>query len=321
MFSRVRYVLFAVVVGALMMITMWLTMQSNAGAPSNLRFENESGNELAGERIRLLCYRTNGIGSLIADLVVTTDAEGRSTTQLSSACNYVAAMRVLHEQPSGKPEHGPAYRVYQTSWQPGTTELVDVTGGGDITVEINSANQLVLFNVVASIAWAADSTYISQLQQGLREASAYLYDVTDGQMAFGPVNIYTNGRYWENADFRIMPANDYRPTANVGGMVSDTIAVFTSGRLSQTLYASTAMYLGRYWDGNDASDELSGNWAEADAYRTLIHEWGHYALFLYDEYQDVDGIFTFCVCDMLPLAGCGDHDASVMAYHYETSEF
>lgn len=281
-------------------------------AAGDLVFVDDGGVPLAGQPLRLLCYET-AVGRVTADVLVRTAVDG--TAVLPANCPYLQALWLQHTQPSGKPGHGPAFWVYNTSFAPGAAAALPATG----VIEIKEDNTLVLFNVVVSLGWQPEpgSPYVAQFQAGLRQASAYLYDISEGQAAFGPVRISVDGRDWNGADFRILPANDYRPAAYPGGIVQTTIP-FT-GPVGVVDFEPANIYLGRYWDGNDAH---TGAWAATEGYTTLIHEWGHYALFLFDEYIQTSGYATYCVCETLPT-GCGtpgNVDASIMAYHYTTSE-
>lgn len=307
-----------------------LPSETVTGQAGGLHFVDGAGNPVANTTVHLLCYSANTPAAFLADLQVQTDADGSPTKGPPPGCNYVAALRLRHEQPSGKPGHGPAYRVYATSWPPGSGELKPVTGD----VPIRDDRPLVLFDVVASLAWqpAAGSPYPSELRQGLRRASAYLYDLTDGRMALGPVTIYAGGRGWDGADLRFLADNTYRPSAQVGGIVPTARPYTAAPSGAQTVYAPGAIFLGRFWDGLDASNAVTGAWSQPDAFRTLAHEWAHYALFLYDEYRQTAGAETYCTCDDLPkvrpepdpgvCAGVSaDVAASAMAYHYTASEF
>ncbi|MEW5987785.1 MAG: hypothetical protein AB1791_14215, partial [Chloroflexota bacterium] len=312
-------------------MTTWLYGLAAAdpvGSVGGLIFEDENG-PLANESLRLLCYADDEVGDPdnppIADLLIQTDASGAARRNLPAGCLYLAALHLRHQQPSGKPGHGPAYWVYATSWSPQSPNLQPAAG--TITVTIN--HPLVLFNVVASLTWQpTDGGYAADLYEGLKHASEYLYDLTDGQMAFGPVTILPGGHGWEMADLRFLAANDYRPSAYVGGLVASPIQ-YTAG-VTDTLYRPGQVYLGRYWDGYSASNAWTGSWSQEAAYRTIGHEWGHYALFLYDEYQqslDLDGddqpdgkYENYCLCNELPYGLC-PADASAMAYHYTASEF
>jgi hypothetical protein len=331
MFSRIKHSLLALALGMVMVAAaVWAlthTVSSSveaAEAAPGLHLVDNGGNPISGT-VRVLCYTDPVAGNPSANLMLTTT--GGPITDLPVGCNYAAVLHLKHEQPSGKPDHGPAYWMYATSWPSGST--MPLTATGNVTITINDDWPLVLFNVVASLAWEPSpvSTYATALRQGLYSASEYLYDLTEGQMAFGPVTIHTGGRHWKSADFLFLPANDYRPGAYVGGIVSGS--VHYSGAQTTT-FTSANVYFGRYWDGTDAFDPVKGGWDQEDAFRTIAHEFGHYALFLYDEYQQTGTFATYCTCDDLDQVGqitgaCGgvtsDSAASVMAYQYTASEF
>lgn len=275
-------------------------------------FVDDVGAPLANQPLRLLCYET-AAGPHLADVMVTTAVDGSAT--LPTNCPFLQALWLRHTQPSGKPAHGPAFWVYTTSFVPGTGTAVPAAG----TIEIKDANSLVLFNVLVSLGWALEpgDPYVGELQAGLAAASAYLYDITEGQAAFGPVTMYDDGRHWQGADFRVMPGNDYRPAAYPGGIVPTTTPF--AGPWDTVDFEPAHIFLGRYWNGNDA---YTGPWDVVNGYSTIMHEWSHYALFLFDEYIQTAGYATYCVCTTLPT-GCGTPgglDGSIMAYHYTTSE-
>jgi hypothetical protein len=299
-------------------------------APPGLSFVDDNcqriqTNDQMTESVRVLCYASPSSSDLLTDVVRETNKKGVLTTDLPAGCNYVAALHLKYEQPSGWPNHGPAYWVYATSWKPGAT--TPLTAAGVIT--ISDQWPLVLFNVVASLAWEpspGSDPVVKDLEIGLRDASAYLYDLTDGRMAFGPVEIYTDGHNWNSADLRFLAANDYRPSAYVGGMVKERIEYTKS--VTNVVFSPGPVYLGRDWSRYGASDTSSGRWYTDDAYRTIIHEWAHYALFLYDEYQDIKGTRrsqAYCTCEGLSHGqGCpgtpSGKEASAMAWHYQASE-
>lgn len=295
------------------------------------RFVDEAAAPIAGETLTVLCYESDALegGTFMGIEEVTTDADGRAT--LPQNCNYVAALRPRHEQPSGKADHGPAYRVYDASWPRGAAQLS--SAGEDVVIADSLSGErgqpLVVFDVVASLAWQPEpnSPFLAELEDGFRRASAYLYDLTEGQMAFGNVSVFVDGERWENADFRFLAANDQRPAAFVGGIVNERINYPLAERGVEATYKPAAMLYGRYWDGNSANQ---GAWNQEDGFRTLVHEWAHYALFLYDEYYGPVAQRTYCTCvastqtGTFPGASCtltsGD-SSSAMYYHYEASEF
>ena len=292
-----------------------------ADTPEALSFVDDVGTALPdGEKVRILCFAESSGIEVLADVILETDSGGQPKTGLPLNCNYLAALHLQHGQPAGKGGHGPAYWVYYTSWSPGTTTPVQASG----VVTLSQRNPLVLFNVAASLAWqpAEKSAYVAELRTGLAKASAYLYDLTEGQMAFGPVKIDTDGQNWNSADFRFLAANNYRPSAYVGGIVPKNRPYVTQNKVD-LLFAPGAVFLGRYWDGEHAWNPSLGVWSAPNAYRTLVHEWNHYALFLYDEYQQSSGLEIYCVCNTLP-SGCPNYTPdllpSAMSYHYTASE-
>lgn len=165
---------------------------------------------------------------------------------------------------------GVAYTIYQTTLTDRATGLnrpLLSTASGEQSLRTAISMPLVLFNLVVSIEWPATITYTRSISAALHQASDYLFDLTDGQMLFGQVTIYDSGQHWADADIQISAQNTVRPHAFVEGI-----------RLAA---ASSAIRIGRAWDGNSANQ---GAWHLANGHRTITHEFGHYGLGLYDEY-------------------------------------
>ncbi|HMN28543.1 MAG TPA: DNRLRE domain-containing protein, partial [Caldilineaceae bacterium] len=301
--------------------------------PNIVRFLHWRGEPIT-DTVRVLCYDSDQ--RLHDDLTVPTQPDGQpaNPTQLEP-CAAIVALHLLYTQSPGKASGRPAYWVYAANDDP-DGRLAAVPPRGEIKLE----RPLVLFNLVASLEWepAPDSVEATQLYEGLRRASLYLADLTDDYMAFGPISIYTGGRHWDEADLRIQAANDLRPAAYMGGIVASPLA-YTIGKDTvnevTAIYKPATIFLGRAWDGDNA---FRGAWDQPNGYRTLIHEWAHYALFLYDEYQQASGAITYCLCNELPdlleqpavcLAEVSIEGvpglrrttaASAMAFHYTASE-
>jgi hypothetical protein len=285
--------------------------------PAAVGFKDQDGMAITGE-VRILCFDGLTAVSPFADLNIQVDA-GNPIDPLPARCTHLAALRLRHTQPAGKHDD-PAYWIYATSWQPGATQPMTATGD----IVISDTNSLTLINMVVSIGWEpaphSQVASVAEINTAMQAVSQELYDLTDGQMALGPVSIHTGGERWAEADVRFLPANDKRPSAFVGGIVPDKLNY--AGYLTNTTYTPAATYFGRLWNGADAFDEGNGRWPNPNAYRTIAHEWAHYGLFLYDEYQDTTGNRGSCICETLP-SGCGfgDKDGSAMAYHYTATEF
>ncbi len=168
-----------------------------------------------------------------------------------------------------------------------------------------------------------EEQYLGDLKAGLRRAAAYLYAYSEGQMSLGKVTVFTGGESWDKADIRILANSAYRPTSFVGGIVgAPTGNISATTGLTRTVFYPGSILLGRAWDGRGAR---CGAWSQPAGWRTIGHEWGHYALFLYDEYFDTaTGAEQYCTTTGLafretrPQAnGMAD---SVMAYHYSADK-
>ncbi|MFN8499240.1 MAG: hypothetical protein U0641_15430 [Anaerolineae bacterium] len=305
-----------------------------AAADAPLRFVDDADTPLASAPLRVLCYTETLTGyRLTSDIPTTTDGDGHPQN-LPIPCDALAALTRLGSQDTNKPGHGVAYDVYATSWAPGAS--APTAANGDI--KLSAHHPLVLFRVVVSLEWQPSSSdYLDTMREALRQASAYLYTASAGQMAFGKVEIHTNAEAWDGADIRVLAANDFMPAAYVGGIVPK-LTTYTSPKGVRTLYAPAEIFLGRAWDGERAADMDGGRWSYPDGYRTLVHEWAHYALFLYDEYRQSGGPATYCTCSDLPLVGatpapgtptpptvCAgvspSEAASLMAFQYTAGEF
>src|SRR4051794_26101913 len=186
---------------------------------------------------------------------------------LSGVVLCVAIALTTHTQAATQPD--PALKFDLTvslEWQPGLKD--------NLNADLKTAG--CAFNTTSSL-------YVDDLVGALRQTSAYLYAATEGRAALRDVTIYTDGQHWSDADIRILANSSYRPTAYPGGIVNvpQLYANPTPG-LAPTFYPGQ-IYLGRLWDGRGAH---CGRWQAAAGYRTIGHEWGHYAFYLWDEYVD-----------------------------------
>jgi photosystem II stability/assembly factor-like uncharacterized protein len=248
----------------------------------------------------------------------TTDAAGNLILHDIKPGDRLVAMQLLHEEPTVRRFHdGWAYRVFNTSLRVNADSSVsghEVVASGQQTLTVTAP--LVLFNLVFSLQWNATPEYLEEISRSVRLASDNLYDVSDGAMAFGRVAIYDNAQNWADADVQVLARNTVRPYAYIGGIVSADVA--------------DVIRVGRQWDRRAGP----GAWDQPDGYRTLIHEFGHYALHLYDsyfkyEYEPQTG-YLIGVTDA--GIGCtrfhGDYEddeddspsASIMNWQYATTE-
>ena len=171
-----------------------------------------------------------------------------------------------------------AWQEYLTSIHvenSGTTTQFNVVSTSTTQDLVLRKNQgLVLVHMLVSVEWDAETAYMDALRTGLQNASAYLYDVTDGQFVWGKIEVFDNAQYWGDADVRIY-ANQ-RLHANCNGAIGmyRGLGGLTAGTDMQI--HMPGYYLGSMYDWQDA-------------YRTFMHEFGHYGLWLADEYLDRDG--------------------------------
>jgi photosystem II stability/assembly factor-like uncharacterized protein len=272
-----------------------------------VRVVGEDGRPVAGAAVWVNGTQAPGLS----------DSAGNLVLKGAQVGDQLVAMLARHEQPTTRQAHdGWAYRIYTASLgvqNDGgllTTTVAHAPGRTELTIA--PANTLVLFNLVVSIEWGADGAYLEQIRRAARAASDFMYDFSDGQMAFGQVSIYTAGAHWTDADVQIASNNVVRPHAFVGGIVSSDKA--------------HVIRIGRGWDGRSGN---AGPWDAPDGYRTFAHEFGHYGLFLYDEYFgyrfDASGNLageraTMCTGQSNRTPSGFATNASVMDYQYASSE-
>lgn len=291
----------------------WLQIvySTDPDPPNSVRVRDATGVLVPGA----LIYR-NG------QLVGAADDEGLFLFDELRAGDKLVALQRIYEQPTSRDAHDEngsgdfAYRIYLTSLPISDTGELNPylvpASGGQYTLYIDSRRTLILFNLVISLEWDATTAYLSQVVNAARSASNYLFDLTDGQMAFGKVSIYDQGVNWIDADIQISARNNVHPHAFIGGMISHD--------------RSQNVRLGRGWDG-DSGDQ--GAWDQLAGFRTLAHEFAHYALHLYDEYFaytfDESGHLTgevpaYCTGPENRTAISDATNASAMDYQYTTSE-
>lgn len=169
----------------------------------------------------------------------------------------------------------------------------------------------------------AAAHYLDDLQAGLRSTAAYLYTYSEGQLALGNVTIYTGGANWDQADIRVLASNAYRPSALIGGIVNAPARYpSATGSITRTVFYPGAITLSRLWNREGSR---CGAWSLPDGWRTLGHEWAHYALFLYDEYFNMlTGAKQYCTTTGIDftavLSATNGKADSLMAYPYSTDK-
>lgn len=315
-------------------------------------YENGAPLVSGRDRIYVACYDEGD--KHLRTFRVYTNERGQLFPRLPSDCKAVTAIHEIDSYPSGQGNRAygrspfaNALTVYATSWGADSADRQPVTGLDRL--ELYTSPPLLLYDVVTALEWQplneteADS-YLKQLREGLTEASNYLNKITNGQVAFGNVAIMTDGLVWDSAHIRVKMGNDQRPSAFIGGIVAETTpydqtAVYNKIKEldpvvdwgGATQFQPGQVFLGRYWTGQNAYNPTKGAWETGNAYRTIAHEWAHYALFLADQYEQAPGLQVYCPCDGAPQSNApvpskmqtnscitkpASSSASAMAYHY-----
>lgn len=179
----------------------------------------------------------------------------------------------------------------------------------------------------SAVPGVADPSVLQDLQAGLTRMADYFYSYTRGQMAIGKVTIHTGGANWDSADIRVLANRSYRPSASVGGIVAAPLLYQPPANPNRSVvFKPGAILLGRHWDGEGSR---CGPWSAPAGWRTLGHEWAHYALYLYDEYiEQRSGRSRYCGSEAgLALAPARRAPATVgaplqslLAYHYSADQ-
>lgn len=133
---------------------------------------------------------------------------------------------------------------------------------------------LYLFNVIVALEWLPSPARLRRLQWAFRRASDYLYDVTNGAMAFGQV-IFADSSWMLSADIQILASNRYLPRSWVGGLFEPH--KYTPIRLGRGLWVRDR--------------RIVIDWDEPEGYRAIVHEWVHYALGMKDEYMTMREVY------------------------------
>ena len=181
------------------------------------------------------------------------------------------------------------YTLYYTSAAPNAAGLAahTVSTPGVQILNVSSSYPLLLFNLDISLEWDArsDGLFLEELAAAIQQASAVLYDITNGQAAIGEVRLYMDRQGWETADVAFYAQTGIRPRATMGG-VTDALTddVDLDGHLIPAAYGPGQVRIGPNWDpfGSNLA-ELTPDWQ-----RALAHELAHYLFYLPDNYLGVD---------------------------------
>lgn len=124
-----------------------------------------------------------------------------------------------------------------------------------------------LFNILVALEWSPSPETAQALKQTFADAAQLLMDVTDGYMSIGSVTV-GGPELMPCADIQIFASNRLFPRSSVNGL-NDELK-YQPIRLGRGL-----------WSKNSRS---TISWDERKGVATIVHEWGHYALGLKDQY-------------------------------------
>jgi hypothetical protein len=133
------------------------------------------------------------------------------------------------------------------------------------------------FNLRVSFEFNAGDSYFGKYETGMKKASDFIYDVTDGHMYFRYIIIEDKKHGWNTADIQVhsgtadSKSDHHWPKAQVGGIDNDDEHITMPEKYDH--------------------DNLFGGSSprSSEYYETIGHEFGHYAFYCYDEYMDING--------------------------------
>lgn len=230
----------------------------------------------------------------------TTDANGKIAIDPAwfNAGDQIRAVIIAGVIPTQKPLHqdsiiqGVAFRILldnvkfdERTTLPLTAVSFDTYSADPLLAEqrLTLNHTTVLFDLMVSTEWDADQAFTDDIKKGLLLVSNYLYDVFDGQVAIGKVEISDDKANWNGADICFTASTETWAHAGLIGYSNSRI-----GDGEQVLLPP------RWFGSPDATrnNSTNPNWLSMfaeDTWRTLAHELGHQLFGFHDEYKDAYG--------------------------------
>ncbi|HMN31536.1 MAG TPA: hypothetical protein PKE45_25525, partial [Caldilineaceae bacterium] len=223
--------------------------------------------------------------------------------------------------------------LYQTSGdrQVVSSSAFSGANNGTMTLVVSPLHPLLVQNLSVSAQWfvQGDPARAAWLREAMGAAADFLYAFTDGQFTLGQVTVYQSYDHWEQSNLKLHTNNVFQPRAVIGGVVpTDTVDIDTSLPLT---YSPGSIYMGSYWNrfGTPPGQvvyvdntpvptaTLDLDWSLA-----LAHELGHYLLFLFDTYTDVDGNASQELAKICTGSAMGDvYEPSNQGYIYNPAHW
>lgn len=226
----------------------------------------------------------------------------RGTIVAMKAVKNIPAQKGMHEWQGQQDTAGIVYYTnVKIDGSVGTPVPQFETNDNTTQASISDENILVLFNLVVSLELGTDPAYVQTISDTINTASNILYDISDGQMAFGQVTIYNQSENWDDADIRIVESTLVLAQASVGAISQPNGAGWI--HLGKLAYSEV-----------DAPQTSNGHfWNEYYGPHTLVHEFAHYALYLEDSYKNKIGQPTVCTTEFPRDSEPANHEATMMA--------
>jgi len=210
----------------------------------------------------------------------------------------------------------PTATVYRTSGAEVVVSAGAVSGEpGTLQLVVQEQQPLLVQDLAVSAEWyvQGDAQRAVWLRENLVKAANYLYSFTDGQFTLGRITVQQSLDGWADADLRLHLNNTLQPKANIGGIVAADTADPTP--TIDFTYSPGHVFMGSDWNryGVPPNQPVIVNGAIVppatmidDWALAMAHELGHYLLFLFDTYTDVDGNASQELAELCTGTAMGD---------------
>jgi len=179
--------------------------------------------------------------------------------------------------------------------------LVTTGLGGDGKVVVGDPHKIDL-----NIFYNYNEADMDSFKNAFTEASRLMFNSTNGQMQFGTIRVSKNNAFEDRADFWVL--------SGAGGASAGGIGVLGTSGIHVTIYRERHRFTAE--DGPDHNER---------GQLGIVHELGHHALNLYDEYgkpstgyPDAPCVNGYCVSDASLVCCIMDGGTTVHPTHHRT---